>query len=274
MTTDRYLVVGGAGVAGQAAIAAIRARTPAAEILATTSTASREIPGASRVVGGVDLREPDCIDALVSQIDAQIDGLVFTPARGPVGFPVAAASAAQVAEARAFSLAPLVELRRRLDPALTIGFSSFWWLPASLQAYGAMAAVKREMEALARDGDGRLRVLRSGVFASHSGKALALAVYQQIRRGQQPALAAEWKGSARRFFDFFFASAWRAEVEAFGARFDSPHRPTAPADLTAALGGMLDRASAPIVNLIGDWVWEESVIPPLPEPPTGPTPDG
>lgn len=266
MTARHFLVVGGAGVAGQSAIAAIRAREPRAVILATTSAAEREITGCTRAIGGVDLRREEAVTDLVAQIGEPLAGLVFTPAYGPVGFPAAEATVEQVAAARAFSLDPLRRLLESLQPTVAVAFSSFYWLPATLQAYGAMAHVKREMEEIAVAGGMALRVVRAGAFASRSAKALALAVYQQWKRGRHGELAGAWRGSGRRFFDHFYESAWRSEAEGFGHRFTSPHRPTEPADLRAAVELALSGEGAPLVNVIGDWQWQDDAVPGLPAP--------
>jgi len=261
-----HLVVGGAGMAGQATIAALRARDPDCEIIATTTAmvADSPIPGASSVIAGIDFAQYDALPTLVAGLSAPVATLVYTPAFGPVGFPAARATEAQIAAAAVVSVTPLVALRETLAPSLTIGFSAFYWLDAVLPAYGAMAHAKRALDAVALAEPAQIKLVRAGVIPSRSAKAIALSVYREIRRGEHQQLATRYRASGQGFFDFFYGLAYADEAACFAPRFGTPHRPTEPADVTGAVAALLAGADAPFVNVIGDWLWHDDRLPTLP----------
>ena len=61
---------------------------------------------------------------------------------------------------------------------------------------------------------------------------------------------------------FFFQYAFRCEQEAYGGKFETPHRATTGADLQRAATMILKgEAKSGIVNVVGDWTWPDDQLP-------------
>ncbi|MCB1321250.1 MAG: hypothetical protein KDK34_13405, partial [Leptospiraceae bacterium] len=266
----QYVIVGARGEAGQSALEAIKAVDREAHIFATTSSDRNgpdgEQPGLSWV-GNIDLNAADAPDRVQQALHAagvtQPAVLFYTPALGPIGYPVRAATRADVMEALRFSYIPMVALAERLRPAKTVGYSAFYWLRHTLGAYGSMAYAKIALDRLAFREPEKYRVIRAGTFASQATRGIALLMYRKIRKTEYPELqelAAAFQKSDKKFSDFFFEYAYSCEIEAYAARFDAiPHRPTNRADLLDGNRAILNNAvDAPVQSMIGDWRWTET----------------
>ena len=265
-----YLVVGGRGEAGQSAIEAIRSQAPEAWIAATSSNET-PVPGASSTIQGVDLADkeaPARIKTALGERAGQLRALFFTPAFGPIGYPVRAATPEDVREALQFSFRPMVELSNSLNPKITVGYSAFYWLPHSLAGYGSMAYAKLALEQCAIKHPDRFRVVRAGTFRSQATRGIGLLLFRKIRNTPHPELqelASRFEKSDKKFTDFFFEHAFQTEEATYGVDFQSPHRPTTRADLTLCNRRILAGESAPIINVLGDWIWTSDHLPELPE---------
>lgn len=261
-----YLIVGGNSTAGQSAIRAIRESDSNALIIATTS-GTGEISGADRSVPNIDLSK-DVVDSVAAAVGSlNLRALFFTPAFGPIGFPVAATTLDDIRKGLAFSYDPMVNLTNRLHPDITVGYSAFYWLPHTLTAYGAMAYVKLAQEKLAVENPRQYRMIRAGTFASKASRGVGLIVQRNAKNTQHAALrelADMWRKSGMKFSDFFFDYAFACEIKAFGDRFSSSHRATDESGLTKTAAKILSGEASPIVNVIGDWVWTDSSLPELP----------
>ena len=264
-----YLVVGGRGEAGQSAIEAIRSEAPAAWIAATSSNETA-VPGASSTIQGIDLADRDApakIEAALGERAKRLNALFFTPAFGPIGYPVRAATPEDVREALEFSFRPMVELSNGLNPKVTVGYSAFYWLPHSLAGYGSMAYAKLALEQAAVKHPERFRVVRAGTFRSQATRGIGLLLFRKIRNtphAELQDLAARFEKSDKKFTEFFFEHAFQSEAATYGADFQSPHRPTTRTDLTLCNRRILGGESAPRINVIGDWVWTSDSLPALP----------
>lgn len=261
-----YLIVGGKSTAGQSAIRAIRAWDKSAFVIATTS-GSGEIDGADQSVENIDLSH-EILNPIVAAVDGRpLHALVFTPAFGPIGFPVSASTREDVRKGLAFSCDPMVALTEALHPQITIGYSAFYWLPHTLTAYGAMAYVKRSQEKLAVENPRQYKMIRAGTFVSKASRGVGLIIQRSAKNTEHAALrdlADAWRRSGLKFTEYFFDYAFSCEKTAFGARFQIPHRATDEKGLTEAARMILDGESAPIVNVIGDWIWIDREMPALP----------
>lgn len=262
---NHAVIVGGGGSAGQSALAAIRREFPSARVTGTTS-GSADLPGYDSTIHAVDLNQ-DVVDRVAAQAGSSVDVLIFTPAFGPLGFPVREATEAQVEEALRFSVRPMVQLAEALRAGLTVSYSAFYWLEHTLAAYGSMAYAKLAQERLAIREPARFRVVRAGTFRSKATRGITILLQRQMRSptgGPGADLVAAYRKSGLKFPDFFFGFAFSSEQRAFGGRFESPHRETGPDDLTQATADVLSgRRSEPIVNVIGGWRWTDNVLPTL-----------
>lgn len=192
--------------------------------------------------------------------------IVFTPAFGPIGYPVAASTPEDVAEAVRFSVLPMEELARRMRPEKVIGFSAFYWLRHTLTAYGSMAYAKIAQEKLALE-HSAFQMVRAGTFESKATRGIGLLLQRALRdtpHAELRALGEAWRESGKKFGEFFMDFAFESERMHFGSAFESPHRPTTARDLENAVARILSGERAPIVNVVGDWQWVDAALPELP----------
>lgn len=264
-----YLIIGASSEAGQSALEALREFQPDAHIVATTSRAE-EISGADRTLFNINLAGDDAVEQITGQLQGPIDVMFYTPAFGPVGFPISESGGSDIQKALEFSYHPLVQLTERLNVKRTIAYSSFYWLPHISIAYGAMGAAKYAVEKLALDHPERYQVIRSGTFFSKSTRGISLMIQRAAKStedGNLLDLVKRWKASGMKFQEYFFHYAHSVERDEFASRFtDQPHRLTTRDDLRLqaleVLRGDISNGG-PIRNVIGDWSWIDHEMPPL-----------
>lgn len=268
-----YLIIGASSEAGQSALAAVREFEPDALIVATTSRGvddadSQDHGGADRTIYNVDLASDEAVDRITAAIQEPIDVMFYTPAFGPVGFPISESGGSDIRQALNFSYHPLVRLTERLAVRTTVAYSSFYWLPHISIAYGAMGAAKYAVEKLALNHPEQYRVIRSGTFFSKSTRGISLMIQRAVKSTQDGNLldlVQRWKASGMKFQEYFFYYAHSVEREEFAERFaDRPHRHTTRDDLKAQALEILRGTDGPIRNVIGDWSWTDYEMPPLP----------
>jgi hypothetical protein len=284
MQTTNYLIVGGRSEAGQSAIQAVREYHAddggEARIIATSSAAnegSDAVPGADLVIPGIDLNQSDAAERLIQAIRDQsagsgaelseVDTIFFTPAFGPIGYPIRAATPADAETAIQFSVAPMRALSDALRPRRTVGYSAFYWLPHALVGYGSMSYAKVLLDTLAHEQPERFRAIRGGTFRSPATRGIGLLLQRALRTtefAELKELGAEFKKGGGKFSDFFFDFAFSHENRAFGEEFaPTPHRATQREDLKHATLRILKGDPAPVLCVIGDWVWAEKKMPEL-----------
>lgn len=271
-----YLIVGARGEAGQSALEAAREFDSDARIIATSSKAS-DVEGADRTIHNVDLNAPaqavqTIIAGMRSELDAdgaKLKALFYTPAFGPVGYPIASTPKTDAEEALAFSFRPMQELVDALQPELCFGYSAFYWLEHTRTAYGAMAFAKLALDRAALREPQRYKAIRAGTFKSQATRGIGLLLQRKVRDTDIPELqrlSEMQKESGKKFTEFFFDYAFSCEIDGFGDRFDAPHRATNREDIKrATLMILRGETDAPIVSVIGDWTWTENAEPVSPQ---------
>ncbi|MBE7438264.1 MAG: hypothetical protein HS115_07375 [Spirochaetales bacterium] len=261
----RILVVGGTAVSGQAALQAGRA---AGAYCFATSSDGRKVDLAQETAalrlddGGADM------DRFVKSLGGQtFDFLVYTPARGPVALPAREATKDMVEESLSFSVLPYLKLARALSGRV-IALSGFVTMPPLLSIYGAMTFTKLTMENLAIAFPERFGILRAGMFLSRSVRGIALLVQRRMQRdpdAELQALRDEWKKVGGRFQDFFWNRNFQYEASYYGGHGrGEAFRPTEPEDLVRAFSLIFKGEKAPIVNVIGSWLWTDEQMPAVP----------
>ena len=294
MQTKNYLIIGGRSEAGQSAIEAIReyhgaireyhqaireadqasaSETPGAKIFATSSAADAgpdAVNGADVVIPGIDLNQESAAERVISALDAMqkpaIDILFFTPAFGPIGYPIRAATNPDADLAIQFSVTPMRALADALEPRLTVGYSAFYWLPHARVGYGSMSYAKVLLDTLAHRQPDRFRAIRGGTFRSPATRGIGLLLQRALKTTEHDELkelGQEFKKGGGKFSEFFFNFAFSHEARAFGGDFKTPHRATTRDDLKQATLGLLQGEDAPVLSVIGDWVWPEREMPAL-----------
>ena len=248
--TKTYLIIGGRSEAGQSAIAAIREAQPGARIIGTTSA-----------------EPPEDAAGQAADRAGAIDVIFFTPAVGPIGYPISAATNEDADAAIAFSAQPLRQLADRLQPRLSVGYSAFYWLPHAMVGYGSMAYAKLMLDMLAHNDPRRFRIIRGGTFRSPATRGIGLLLQRALKsppHAELKELGARYKATGGKFSDFFFNFASEQENIAFGEFHMDDHRATDREDLTKATLMMLrGETTAPGICVIGDWIWTEEQMPEL-----------
>jgi hypothetical protein len=256
------LVVGGTGVAGGAAIAAVReAFGDAAGVTALWYGPKEEdiaIKGADHTIFGDVTGEETC-RRIADRAGEDFDYLFFATARGEVGFPVGNSTAEQIAEACRLSFDPLPFLEERFNVGTLVAYSTFYSLNHQMANYGAMGYAKERVE-LWTIGAGRSRhvCLRAGAFESQSSRAIMLMLRKNARNlstSEHPLISKYFSGrkpseAAR----LLAAGTAEEERKMYG---DSG---TTAADLVQAHLYLLAHPDALFVNVCGSRIWVSSEV--------------
>ena len=265
----RYLVVGGKAVLGQQAIQAIRQEDKDAFII-STSSGGEDVPGADQTIGNVDLAQKDSVSR-ITQIKEPLRAIVYVPARGPVGKPVQYANAEEYQESLEFSVIPMLQLMGAMKPEIGLWFSGFMWLEPLMMLYGPMIYTKITMEEITLRHPDRFKCVRYGMFVSNSARGISILSQKAIQSGRYPEqekYRKAWKESGQKFRDFF-ASVNGGEEERLLAPLagsDRPYRPLETEDLQIGVRKALFSETKPILNVVGDWYWEDDSMPEWPQP--------
>jgi len=177
---NRFLVIGGTGVAGTAAIKAIREHFgDGAHVTVVWYGRKFEeltIGGADTVLFG-DVSDPATFDQVEAASGRRFDGAFYATAMGEVGFPSHMATAEQIAQSNVLSFDPLPVIEERFDVGMSVSYSTFYNLPHQRVTYGAMAHSKAALEAWTLEpGKSRRACIRAGAFKSGSSQAIKLLV--------------------------------------------------------------------------------------------------
>ncbi|TGL38946.1 hypothetical protein [Leptospira perdikensis] len=269
MGQNQYLVIGGSGEAGQSAILCLKDKDPSAYIITSTTT--------NEPVSNADLTffdkkaEPGLSDKIVADLKAHnilpsFKAIIYTPALGEVGFPIAESSPKQIKDTLGICLDPILELELALKPELMVAYSAFYWLSHTLSFYGSMGIAKYKADLWALGNPKNRKIVRAGTFFSKSVRGISIVLQRTMKKTNNPdllTLKSRFENSDQKFMDFFLSYAWEHEKEAFQSRFNTPYRPTERKDLSRGLSLALG-SNAPIVTVLGDWSWEETELPKVP----------
>lgn len=263
----RVFIVGAGAVSGGAAIAA--AKAAGAEIITTTSR-SEDISGADHTIHGIDLENAGAVDKMLADEKLRakpVDYVIYIPARGSVGMDVTESTAEMIMPSLEYSVIPYLKLSKALKPKKTIALSGFMALPTLTRIYGAMTFTKIAMEELAVRNPDKLQIIRIGMFLSNSVRGIAILAQRRFNKepGFQPEWRAEWKASGKKFPQFFYDMNYQNEENMYKAHSNGvPFRPTLPEDISKGFGMVFAGEQAPIINVLGPWLWTENKMPELP----------
>ncbi|HBS06117.1 MAG TPA: hypothetical protein DEA96_14210 [Leptospiraceae bacterium] len=267
-TFMNYLIVGGNAVLGQQSILAIRKEDPEAYIISTTSSEGI-VQGADETIGNVNLTDSKSIDTVIQKITRPLRAIVYVPARGPVGKPVQYANREEYQESVNFSVIPMLRLTGALSPEIALWFSGFMWLEPLMMLYGPMIYTKITMEQITLKHPDRFKCVRYGMFVSNSARGISILSQKAISSGKYPEqedYKKGWKASGKKFKDYF-ASVNAAEEEAVLAplaRSSVAYRSLETEDLQIGVKKALFSETDPILNVVGDWYWEDDELPEWP----------
>lgn len=271
------LILGSSGVAGQSAVEAVREfaqkKKEEWKIIATTSKET-PLPEADLTITRINLDDPKTslellYEGLKKNGIEKIDLFVYTPARGNLGYPVSETPENDVKEAAKFCLDPMLALEEKLKPALSVGYSAYYYRPHLQPFYGSLAFIKKKMEEWALQNPKQRKIIRAGSFFSQSVRGITIILQRMGKKSQDKDLQdllRQQKESGRSFPDFFLQYVAKQEESSFASKFPGiPFRLTSQNDLKKALISILEGESAPIVSLVGDWVWTENSLPEMPD---------
>ncbi len=263
-----YLIVGGNAVLGQQSILAIRKEDPEAYIISTTSSEGI-VQGADETIANVNLSDSNSIDTVIQKTTRPLRAIVYVPARGPVGKPVQYANREEYQESVNFSVIPMLRLTGALSPEIALWFSGFMWLEPLMMLYGPMIYTKITMEQITLKHPDRFKCVRYGMFVSNSARGISILSQKAISSGKYPEqeeYKKGWKASGKKFKDYF-ASVNAAEEESVLAplaKSSVPYRSLETEDLQIGVKKALFSDTGPILNVVGDWYWEDDELPEWP----------
>lgn len=270
----RVFIVGAGAVSGGAAIVA--AKAAGAEVITTTSRPKEafqnqaNLDGADHTIFGIDLEDSTAVDKMLADATLRakpVDYVIYIPARGSVGMDVTESTADMIMPSLEYSVIPYLKLAKALKPRKTIALSGFMALPTLTRIYGAMTFTKIAMEELAIRNPDKLQIIRIGMFLSNSVRGIAILAQRRFNKepGFQPQWRAEWKASGKKFPQFFYDMNYQNEENMYKAHSNGvPFRPTLPEDITKGFNMALAGEKAPIINVLGPWLWTENAMPQLP----------
>jgi hypothetical protein len=253
----QFLVIGGTGVAGTAAIKAIRQHFGSdARVTAVWYGRKFEeiaIDGADTVLFG-DISSPAIWKQIIGASGRHYDGVFYATAMGEVGFPARMATGEQIEASNVLSFDPLPVIERELDADMIVAYSTFFDLAHQLVTYGAMAHSKAAIEAwTAQPGKSRRVCIRAGAFHSGSSHAIKLLVRRnaaKLAEMDDPILRKHFNGAkASEAVD----SLQQAVFDEERARFGDTH--TDEQGLVAAHLRVFTEPAARFVCVCGKRVW-------------------
>ena len=263
----KILVVGGSSVSGQCAINAIKELNQNNTVISTSSR-DAEVKGADITIGEVALEEASATDKILNhEAVKDIDYVIYIPARGMVGISARDATLAQVEESLDYCFRPFLRMVKTLQPKKGIALSGFITMQPLLEVYGAMTFTKIAMEQIAVKYPEKVQLLRIGMFHSSSVRGIALLVQRRLMKDKsfRPELFDNWKSSGKKFSEFFYEKNYRFEEDSYKQHAaGKPFRPTEPDDIKEAFKLALQGEKAPIINVLGSWLWKDSEMPYLP----------
>ncbi|WCL49752.1 hypothetical protein [Leptospira sp. GIMC2001] len=271
MIVKQFLIVGASGEAGQSAIQAIRSLDKSAIIIGTT-TGVNDIIGVDFTLHNVRA-DQSIVQLILSQMskvghEPEFEAIIYTPALGEVGIPIANTTKHALEESLAISYDPMILLEKKFEPKKMVAYSAFYWLDHTKSFYGAMGHVKRIMDEWAIAKPTSRKIVRAGTFFSQSVRGISIVLQRMMKKTNDPELLElkkAYESSNSKFLDFFLQYAWDHEKAAFSSNFPAiAYRPTKRDDLSRGLIAVL-KGTSPITSVLGDWTWEENQLPVLPD---------
>tara|TARA_B100000686_G_scaffold354387_1_gene464353 strand:- start:2781 stop:3593 length:813 start_codon:yes stop_codon:yes gene_type:complete len=182
----KFLIIGGSGVMGTAAIQAVRkVHGKNAFIIASwfgKEEPNYQIPGANCTIYG-DITQDSCLDEIKSVKGDDFEFLFYATAMGEVGFPIKDSTAEQIAHSNRLSFDPLPNLETTFQVKTIVTYSTFYLLKHQVCSYGAMAHSKEKIEKwiVEKETKSQRVCIRAGLFESHSSRAIKLLLRKNAR---------------------------------------------------------------------------------------------
>ena len=175
---DNFLVIGGTGVMGGAAIEGVRkAFGEKVNIIANwyaKEDTGIQIEGANHTVFG-DITDPACLETLKDLGQDNFKYMFYATALGDVGFAIKDTTEEQIARSNRLSFDPILKIENEFNIETIVGYSTFYATTHQLGSYGAMGYSKEAIEKWALEkGKSRHACIRAGLFESPSSRGIKL----------------------------------------------------------------------------------------------------
>jgi len=219
-----FLVVGGSGVMGQAAIKAVRAKFGSeANIIANwfgKEDTDFTIEGADKTIFG-DISDTTCVNKIKTENPGQFDYMFYATALGEVGVPIKEAEPESIAQSNRLSFDPIPVLEDHLDINTIVTYSTFYVIRHQLATYGAMGYSKESIEKWTLEaGKSKRACIRAGLFESHSSRGIKLLLRKSAKNPENikdPLLKSYFLNkSSKEGIKEFEEGIFKEEKEAYG----------------------------------------------------------
>ncbi len=254
---NNFLVIGGTGVMGTAAIKAIREKFgDNANIMANwygKEEPGFNIEGVNETLFG-DINDPQVLEKIKAFNNGQFDTLFYATALGEVGVPIAEATSESIALSNKLSFDPILKLESELDVKTIVAYSTFYVIRHQLATYGAMGHSKEAIEKwTVEKGKVRHACIRAGLFESQSSRGIKLLLRKTAKHPENlrdPLLRSYFEGrSSKEGIKMFEEGIFKEEKEAYG-----DCRTTAEGLYQAHLE-LLECKEPVFINVCGKRIW-------------------
>jgi hypothetical protein len=254
---SNYLVIGGTGVMGTAAIKAIRKKFGStANILANwygKEESGFTIEGANETLFG-DINDPQVIDKIKAYDNGQFNTLFYATALGEVGVPISKATPESITQSNKLSFDPILKLEAELNVKTIVAYSTFYVIRHQLSTYGAMGHSKEAIEKwTVEKGKAQHACIRAGLFESKSSRGIKLLLRKTAKNPENlsdPLLRSYFEGkSSKEGIKKFEEGIFSEEKEAYG-----DCRTTAE-DLYQSHLKLFETEKPLFVNVCGKRIW-------------------
>ncbi len=253
-----YLIIGGSGVMGTAAIKAVRKKFGEEETIIANwygkEDPSFEIEGADHTIFG-DITTESCIEDIKKVGGEKYEYLFYATALGEVGFPIKESTEEQIAHSNRISFDPLQKLEDLFQFKTIVSYSTFYLLKHQICSYGAMGHSKEAIEKWTMEqGKSKRACIRAGLFPSHSSRAIKLLLRKNakgINKENNPLLGSYFENvAASEGIKRFEAGIMHEEKEKYG---DSP---TDDNGLYLSHLALFESENPAFINVCGKRIWE------------------
>ena len=221
---NNFLVIGGTGVMGTAAIKAVRENFgDTANIMANwygKEEPGFTIEGVNETLFG-DINDPQVLEKIKAFNNGQFDTLFYATALGEVGVPISEATPESIALSNKLSFDPILKLESELDVKNIVAYSTFYVIRHQLATYGAMGHSKEAIEKWTiQNGKARHACIRAGLFESQSSRGIKLLLRKTAKHPENlkdPLLRSYFEGrSSKEGIKMFEEGIFKEEKEAYG----------------------------------------------------------
>lgn len=251
-----FLVIGGSGVMGTAAIKAVRkVFGEEANVVANwygKEDTGLKIDNANHTLFG-DVADPKCLEDIKSKASGY-DYMFYATALGDVGIPIKNATQEQIDQSNRLSFDPIPMLEEALDIGVVVAYSTFYTTRHQLGSYGAMGYSKEAIEKYTLEsGKSQRACIRAGLFESQSSRGIKLLLRRSAKNLDNiidPLIRSYFENVTTKVgIDRYLEGIINEEKELFG---DSP---TQAEDLYKAHLELFKADNPKFVNVCGKKIW-------------------